>query len=51
MKSEHIQSLYQALIGKHFSKYQQPLRTRWLYELKTAQQYLDRQSSHIEFTS
>ena len=42
MKSEHIQSLYQALIGKHFSKYQQPLRIRWLYELKTAQQYLDR---------
>ena len=51
MKAKHIQSLYQSLLGQHFSKYQQPLRTRWFYELEAAQQYLERRSLHIEFAS
>ncbi|PKK61124.1 hypothetical protein RhiirC2_792281 [Rhizophagus irregularis] len=36
MKAKYIQSLYQLLLGQNFSKYQQPLRTRWFYELEAA---------------
>ncbi|CAB4447017.1 unnamed protein product [Rhizophagus irregularis] len=51
MKAKYIQSLYQSLLGQSFSKYQQPLHTRWFYELEAAQQYLKRRSLHIEFAS
>ncbi|CAG8846973.1 15637_t:CDS:1, partial [Racocetra persica] len=32
------------------TRYQQPIRQRWLYELRTAKQYLDKREIHICFT-
>ncbi|CAG8648164.1 8791_t:CDS:2 [Funneliformis mosseae] len=39
INSDHIRMLYQERIQYKLPKYQQPLRTRWLYELTCAEQY------------
>ncbi|RIB05445.1 hypothetical protein C2G38_596117 [Gigaspora rosea] len=49
IKSDYIQDLYKALIGYCHSQYQMPLQTHWGYELRTAEQYLERRESHLQF--
>lgn len=38
-------------MGFHYNQYQLPLRTRWGYELRTAKQYLNRYTAHLEFAT
>ncbi|RIB24662.1 hypothetical protein C2G38_2139166 [Gigaspora rosea] len=43
--------LYDGLLGYHYNQYQLPLRTRWGYELRTAKQFIDRRTAHVEFAN
>ncbi|CAG8731923.1 4225_t:CDS:2, partial [Gigaspora rosea] len=49
LRSEHIHELYKKLLNYAFNKYQQPISTRWKYQLIAAQQYLSRHDIHIKF--
>ncbi|RIB05764.1 hypothetical protein C2G38_2218753 [Gigaspora rosea] len=49
--SEIINQLYDSLIGFHFNQYQEPLRTRWGYELIAAKQFLESRKMHIKTRS
>ncbi|CAG8699798.1 25944_t:CDS:2, partial [Racocetra persica] len=49
LKSEILHELYKVLFNFEMNKYQQPIRQWWLYELKTAKQYLNRREVHICF--
>ncbi|CAG8581843.1 17674_t:CDS:1, partial [Racocetra persica] len=51
MRSEAIQNLYKAWLNYMLTKYQHPLRSRWQYELITAEQYLERREIHVKFVS
>ena len=50
MKTETINSLYKALLNHNLTKYQKPISSRWMYQLATAKQYLERRSVHQQFT-
>jgi hypothetical protein len=50
MKNETIKKLYKALLNVDLNKYQKPITSRWLYQLITAKQYLERHESHVQFT-
>ncbi len=39
IKAETIYQLYKELLDYNLTKYQKPIKQRWLYELKTAKQY------------
>jgi len=41
MKFKTIQKLYKVLLNFELTQYQNPTAGRWLYELKTAQQYIE----------
>ena len=49
LKSNIIRDLYKAVFNYELTKYQQPIRQRWLYELKAAKQYLKRYEIHKQF--
>ncbi|CAG8757121.1 546_t:CDS:1 [Racocetra persica] len=49
LKSKILKKLYKAIFNFEMCKYQQPIRQWWLYELKTAIQYLDRHEVYINF--
>ncbi|CAB4406047.1 unnamed protein product [Rhizophagus irregularis] len=49
LKASVIRNLYKILFDYDLTKYQQPIRQRWLYELKTAKQYLERHEIHKQF--
>lgn len=51
MKSKYIANLYYELLGIRFTKFQKPLRTRWLYELQAARQFIERRESIQTFTN
>src|SRR5271154_4485745 len=42
--------LYKEQFDYQMIEYQQPIQSRWLYELKCAEQYLERKDIHIQFT-
>ncbi|CAB4435112.1 unnamed protein product [Rhizophagus irregularis] len=50
MKTSYISKLYFQLFGEQFSKFQKPLRQRWLYELQGARQLVQRRNLLEEFT-
>ena len=50
MKTETINSLYKALLNHNLTKYQKPISSRWMYQLATAKQYLERRFVHQQFT-
>jgi hypothetical protein len=50
MKNETIKKLYKTLLNVDFNKYQKPITSRWLYQLITARQYLERREIHLQFT-
>ncbi|CAB4404966.1 unnamed protein product [Rhizophagus irregularis] len=50
IRSDYIRQLYEERFGYQLTKYQQPIRSRWLYELICAEQYLERRDIHIQFT-
>lgn len=50
IRSDYITQLYKELFDYQLTKYQQPIRSRWLYELICAEQYLERRDIHIQFT-
>src|SRR6266511_1952246 len=50
IQSDYICRLYEERFGYQLTKYQQPIRSRWLYELICAEQYLERREIHIKFT-
>jgi hypothetical protein len=49
MKAEIIYNLYKTRLNFDMNQYQKPMRSRWLYELKTAEQYLKCKQAHIQF--
>ncbi len=49
MKAEIIYDLYKTLLNFDMNQYQKPMRSRWLYELKTAIQFLERKEAHKQF--
>jgi hypothetical protein len=49
LKASVIRNLYKILFDYDLTKYQQLIRQRWLYELKTAKQYLERYEVHKQF--
>ncbi|CAB5375558.1 unnamed protein product [Rhizophagus irregularis] len=49
MKADVIRQLYKELLNYDLTKYQKPIRTRWLYELRTAKQYFERYAAHLQF--
>lgn len=49
MKSEIIYALYKTYLNFNMNQYQKPMRSRWLYELKTAEQYIERKEAHKQF--
>ena len=51
MKSETIQKLYWTLLQYRLNQYQKPITSRWLYQLKTGEQYLERKEFHLKFAS
>ena len=51
MKSSIIKSLYRTLLNYRLTQYQKPISTRWLYQLRTGEQYLERRDFHIRFVS
>ncbi|PKK61653.1 hypothetical protein RhiirC2_816295 [Rhizophagus irregularis] len=51
INSDHIRLLYQERIQYKLPKYQQPIRSRWLYELTCAEQYLEHREAHIQFVN
>ncbi|RIB15105.1 hypothetical protein C2G38_2143741 [Gigaspora rosea] len=51
LNSQIIKDLYDGLLGYHYNQYQLPLRTRWGYELRTAKQFIDRRTAHVEFAN
>jgi hypothetical protein len=50
IRSDYICRLYEERFKYQLTKYQQPIRSRWLYELICAKQYLERRDIHIKFT-
>ena len=50
IRSDYIRMLYKERFNYQMTQYQQPIRSRWLYELKCAEQYLERRDIHIQFT-
>jgi hypothetical protein len=50
MKADVIRQLYKELLNYDLTKHQKPIRTRWLYELRTAKQYFERHAAHLQFT-
>ncbi len=51
MKSDTIRNLYWTLLQYRLKQYQQPISTRWLYQLRTGEQYLERKEVHLQFAS
>ena len=51
MKSSIIKSLYWTLLKYSLTQYQKPISTRWLYQLRTGEQYLARRDFHLQFVS
>lgn len=51
MKSETIKTLYWTLFQYPLKQYQKPITSRWLYQLKTAKQYLKRKEFHLKFAT
>ncbi|CAJ0890169.1 15614_t:CDS:2, partial [Entrophospora sp. SA101] len=49
MKTETIKKLYWTFLQYQLKNYQKPISTRWLYQLETAKQYLDRKDIHHVF--
>ncbi|CAJ0863632.1 17249_t:CDS:2, partial [Entrophospora sp. SA101] len=49
MKTETIKRLYWTFLQYQLKNYQKPISTRWLYQLETAKQYLDRKDIHLMF--
>ncbi|CAJ0881903.1 11376_t:CDS:2, partial [Entrophospora sp. SA101] len=49
MKTETIKKLYWTFLQYQLKNYQKPISTRWLYQLETAKQYLDRKDIHLVF--
>ncbi|CAG8739217.1 7231_t:CDS:2, partial [Gigaspora margarita] len=50
MKSSYIFDLYFELFGIRLTKFQKPLRQRWLYELQAARQLVERREHLEKFT-
>ncbi|RIB25071.1 hypothetical protein C2G38_2241643 [Gigaspora rosea] len=50
IQSDYIRMLYEERFEYKLIKYQRPIRSRWLYELICAEQYLERRTIHIQFT-
>ncbi|RIB08611.1 hypothetical protein C2G38_2251923 [Gigaspora rosea] len=50
IRSDYIRMLYEERFEYKLIKYQRPIRSRWLYELICAEQYLERRTIHIQFT-
>lgn len=51
MKADTIKNLYWTLLQYRLKQYQQPISTRWLYQLRTGEQYLERKEVHLQFAS
>lgn len=51
MKSDTIRKLYWTLLQCQLTQYQRPISTRWLYQLRTGEQYLERKDFHLRFAS
>lgn len=51
MKNETISKMYKALLNVDLKKYQKPITSRWLYQLTTAKQYLERRELHLTFAN
>jgi fumarate reductase subunit C len=51
IKSETIRKLYWTLLQYRLNQYQKPISSRWLYQLKTGEQYLERKEIHFKFAS
>ncbi|CAG8845241.1 14312_t:CDS:1, partial [Racocetra persica] len=49
VRSDYIRMLYEERFKYKLTKYQRPIRSRWLYELICAEQYLERRNIHIQF--
>ncbi|RIB00905.1 hypothetical protein C2G38_2128833 [Gigaspora rosea] len=49
VRSDYIHRLYEERLRHKLTKYQQPIRSRWLYELICAEQYLERRDIHIKW--
>ncbi|RIB11928.1 hypothetical protein C2G38_2202146 [Gigaspora rosea] len=49
VRSDYIRVLYEERFKYELTKYQQPIWSRWLYELVCAKQYLERRNIHIQF--
>ena len=46
MKAEIIYDLYKTLLNFDMNQYQKLMRSHWLYELKTAIQFLERKKAY-----
>jgi fumarate reductase subunit C len=51
MRSDTFKSLYWKLLQYSLKQYQRPISTRWQYQLKTGEQYLERREVHLQFAT
>ena len=49
IKAKIIHDLYKMCLNFNMNQYQKLIRSRWLYELKIAEQYLERKEAHKQF--
>jgi hypothetical protein len=51
IRSDIIRNLYWTLLEYRLQQYQRPISTRWQYQLKTGEQYLERKKIHLQFAN
>ena len=51
MRSDKIKNLCRTLLQYRLKQYQRPITTRWQYQLKTGEQYLERREIHLQFVT